>query len=229
MQYKIKDLPKILRPREKLAARGEEALSDSELLAILLGSGYRGKNVKELASLILRRFTLEGLAKKSFKELVGVKGIGNAKACQIKAAFELAKRVFNINKNELPIINAPHKAVEQVAHIRKAKKENFVVIYLNARHQMIFKDTISIGSLSMSVVHPREVFQPAIEHSAFAVILVHNHPSGDPEPSEHDMELTNDLVKAGDLLGIQVLDHIIVTDKKFTRLGKKQLKKNENP
>jgi len=221
MKYKIKDLPKILRPREKLASKGPETLSDSELLAILLGSGYKGKNVKELAQLILRRFTLEGLIKKSFKELVQFKGIGNAKAAQIKAAFELAKRAFDIDKDDLVLINAPHKAVEQTASIRKAKKENFIVLYLNARHQMIFKDTISVGSLSMNIVHPREVFQPAIEHLAYAIILIHNHPSGDPEPSESDLELTRDLIKAGDLLGIQVLDHIIVTDKKFVCLGKR--------
>lgn len=221
MKYKIKDMPKILRPREKLMAKGAEALSDSELLAIMLGSGYQGRNVKELARLILRRFKLEGLSNMSFKDLVQVKGIGQAKAAIIKSAFELVKRAFNIGIDDLPLINSPDKAIEQASMIRRSNKENFLVLYLNARQQLLFKEIISTGSLNMSIVHPREVFQPAIERLAANVIFIHNHPSSDPEPSEADIKLNKDLLKAGDLLGITILDHLIITDKKFISMREK--------
>ncbi|MAG44821.1 hypothetical protein CL633_02940 [bacterium] len=223
LRSKLKDMPKILRPREKLIAKGPEALSDSELLAIMLGSGYKGKNVKELARLILRRFKLKGLITMSFKDLIQVKGIGQAKATQIKACFELAKRAFNIGIDDLPLVNSPAKALEQASIIRKSKKENFLVLYLNARQQLLYKEIISIGSINMNLVHPREVFQPAIERLAVNVIFIHNHPSGDPEPSEADIKLNADLLKAGDLLGITVLDHLIITHKKFISLREKGL------
>lgn len=222
MQYKIKDLPKVDQPREKLASRGEKALLDSELLAILLGSGYQGKNVKKLAQSILRRFNLKNLTDLSFKALRQIKGIGPAKACQIKASFELGRRAFS-QENNLPLVNRPKKAIAQVENIKSSKKENFCVLYLNAREQLVFKDIISIGPTNMSLVHPREVFQPALEHFASAIILIHNHPSGNIEPTDQDILLTQDLIKAGKLLGIEIIDHLIISGEKFLSMRQEKI------
>lgn len=214
MKYsKIKDMPRVKKPRERLIEKGPEALRDSELLAILLGSGYKGKNVLEVAKRIISEHPSRKLAELPFDKLKKLKGVGPAKACLIRAAFELSKRAFAVDEDLLPIISTPKDVADEVTNIRKNKKENFVVLYLNARNQVIHKETISIGTLNASVVHPREVFQLAVTKSAASIILAHNHPSGDTTPSDDDIELTKRIVKAGEIMGIEVFDHIIVSDR----------------
>ncbi|HID95979.1 MAG TPA: JAB domain-containing protein [Candidatus Latescibacteria bacterium] len=209
----IKDMPKVEKPREKLMEKGPEALREQELLAILLGSGYRGKNVLEVARRILSEYSVRELSEVPFEKLRRLRGIGPAKACVIKAAFELSKRAFGVEEDLLPVIRTPNDVADAVTNIRRNRKENFVVLYLNARNQVIYKETVSIGTLNASLVHPREVFGPAVANSAASVILAHNHPSGDINPSEDDIELTRRIVKAGELMGIDVLDHVIVSHK----------------
>jgi len=217
-QSKIKDLPRVEKPREKLIEKGAEALKDAELLAILLGSGYKGRNVLQLAHKVLAEYPLKNLKDMELDGLRKVKGIGWAKACVIKAAVELSKRALMVGEDFLPTVRKPIDAAHQVAEIRRLKKENFLVLYLNARNQVIHKETVSIGTLNASLVHPREVFQPAVFRSAASVVLTHNHPSGNTLPSEEDIEITRRMVKAGEIMGIEVLDHIIIGGKDHTSL-----------
>ena len=218
---KIKDLPKVDRPREKLEKYGPEKLSDSELLAILLGTGSKGINVVELANKILKKFSGDGLTKANFKELKNTFGLGSAKACEIIACFELGQRLLK-NKKSVLIIS-PQDVFKETKDIRDNKKEHFVIFYLDARNQEIKREIISIGTLNANLVHPREVFEPAIKNNAAQIIVAHNHPSGDTEPSEDDLIITKKLVEAGKILGIEVLDHIIVTKNTFISLKEKNL------
>ena len=208
-------LPRHERPREKMIERGPLGLRDKELLAILLRTGREGKNVIEVSADILRKFPRSKLLTLEYEDLVKVKGIDSGKACTLLAAFELTKRALEVEDNNLPYINSAKDAVAQLQELRTARKEHFVVLYLNARNQLIHKETISIGTLNASLVHPREVFKPAIEHLAASVILAHNHPSGGCEPSEADLELTKRLKEAGKILGIEVSDHLIITKNDF--------------
>ncbi len=214
-------MPKVERPRERLIEKGAEALKDAELLAILLRMGYKGKNALEVARRLLSEFSLKGLMEISLDRLGKLKGIGPATACSLKASFELSKRALNVDEEIYPLIRTPKDVADEVANIRRNKKENFIVLYLNARNQVIDKETISIGTLNANIVHPREVFKPALANSAANIVLVHNHPSGDPSPSQDDLQLTNRIVKAGELMGIEVLDHVIVTEKDYCSLKDK--------
>lgn len=218
---KIKDLPKVDRPREKLEKYGPEKLSDSELLAILLRSGAKGINVVELARKILGKFSGSGLAKASFKELKNTFGLGAAKACEIVACFELGRRLLQNKKSQIYL--TPKDVWNELKDIRDNKKEHFVIFFLDARNQEIKREIVSVGSLNANLVHPREVFEPAVRHLAAQVILAHNHPAGDLKPSEQDIEITKRLVEAGDVLGIDIVDHIIVTQNGFLSFKQKKL------
>lgn len=210
-QTKIKELPKFLRPREKLAKSGPEALNNSELLALLLGKGLPGKSALQLAKDTLSKYSDRNLPKLTFKELVSEKGIGAAAAGRILAGFELSKRLLLDQQNDnARAISSPKTVFEMSKEMRNYKKEHFVCLCLNARNQLIHQETVSIGTLNTNSVHPREVFEPAIKNFTTQVILTHNHPSGDPEPSEDDLEITKRLVEAGRILGIEVIDHIVV-------------------
>ena len=209
---KIKNLPKHEQPREKLIEKGVSNLRDGELMAILLRTGIEGKNVLKVSEEILSKFPKKKLLSLDFQELSKIKGIGNGKACLLLAAFELTKRALDVEDNNLPMINSAKDAVAQLQELRTAKKEHFAVLYLNARNQLVCKETISIGTLNASLVHPREVFKPAIDCLASSVILAHNHPSGDSEPSEDDLDLTKRMVEAGKILGIEVTDHVIISN-----------------
>ncbi len=208
---KIKDLPKSDRPREKLVAKGAENLKDSELLAILLRTGKAGKNVIEIASQILIKHSKKRLLQMSYADLVKIGGIDSAKATTLLAAFELAKRAMEVNDTNLPTISNAKDATAQLTDIRDLKKEHFVVLYLNAKNQLVYKETISMGTLNANLVHPREVFEPALKHSAAQIVAAHNHPSGDPKPSEDDLEITKRLTEAGKMMGVEVMDHVIVS------------------
>lgn len=195
------------KPREKLVRFGPEGLKDEELLALILKTGYKGKTVFDLAKELTMKH--KNLLDLPYKELTEIKGVGPTKAAVILAAKELVLR--KLQTSTVPRITGPVEVIAQVAEIRDRQKENFVVLYLNARNELITKEFISIGTLNLSIVHPREVFAPAIEHHAVSLIMTHNHPSGDATPSNNDKEITRKLVRSGDILGIEVLDHVIVT------------------
>ena len=218
---RIKDLPKIERPREKLIKYGPEKLSNSELLAILLRSGKKGENVIELAGKILKRFNAKKLPNLTFNDLKKYSGLGPAKASEIVACFELGKRLLKNKKAQIYL--KPKDVWEELKDLRDHKKEHFVIFYLDSRNQEIKREIISVGSLNANLVHPREVFEPAVRHLAAQIVLAHNHPSGDPEPSEDDLEITKRLTESGKILGIEVVDHIIITKTGFISFKEKNL------
>ena len=205
----IKNILKIDSPREKLEKYGPGKLSDAELLAILLRTGTKELNVIKLAQKIFRKFKNEDISNVGIKELKKIHGLGNAKACEIIACFELGRRKLQGKKNA--IILSPKDVWERMEDIRGSKKEHFVVFYLNSRSQEIKRETISIGTLNKSLVHPREVFEGAIKNNASSIIIAHNHPSRGLEPSQDDIEITERLVHAGKILDIRVVDHVIVS------------------
>jgi len=206
------DKEKIDLPREKLTRTGAQSLKDEELLAVILGTGYEGKNVLRLAKEILKQYPAADLIRIPLSKLQGIKGVGPAKACLIAAAVELVRR--GIDKN-IVSIKKPTDIIPYVNDIKDKNREYFVAFYLNARNEILRREFVSVGILTASLVHPREVFAPAISRSAASVIFVHNHPSGDPTPSEEDIKLTKRLVSAGEILGIDVLDHIVITKSGF--------------
>lgn len=208
---RIREITEDNRPRERLAAHGPSVLSDAELLAVILGSGNKNENVVEMCNRLLSRFTLEKLNKCSLNELQALRGIGVAKACQIQALFEIAKRhSFNGKANNYAVRNAKDVYEYCKPFMHGLDKEIFMILHLDTKNKIIRKETVSIGTLNSSLIHPREVFKSAIKESANAIILVHNHPSGDSTPSDEDREVTKILVKAGELLSIKVLDHVII-------------------
>jgi DNA repair protein RadC len=210
-----------LRPREKLRARGPAGLADAELLAVVLGSGAAGRSALRIGRHLARRSPSELSAWSSARWML-VPGVGPARAAALVAAFELGRRAA-AGVPGGAAIRGPEDVLAQVRDLSHARKEHFVVLLLNARHEMQCRETVSIGSLNASIVHPREVFQPAILHSAAAVVLVHNHPSGDPEPSEEDLSITRRLVQVGEVVGISVLDHVIVAARGLVSLRARQL------
>ena len=208
----VRDLPPSERPRERLARLGAEALSEQELLACILGRGIAGESVLVSARRLLAAFgSLRGIAEASVEQLAGVHGIGPAKAVQLKAAVELSRRLALASDGRPQVVDSLDAAAALLRpHLLDKKKEHFVALLLDNRHRLIRLSPIAVGSLSATLVHPRELFKEAIAASAAAVIVAHNHPSGDPAPSEHDAQLTARLVEAGELIGIEVLDHLIV-------------------
>jgi len=224
--FTIHDLPISERPRERLQKLGIGALSAQEILALILGRGVAGESVMVTAQRLLSQFgNLKGIAGASVEELSQVKGIGVAKASQIKAAFELANRLEGYPEiGKKPLVKTPEDIVALVrGRLKDKKKEHFLALLLDTRNQLIKVSEISIGSLDTSVVHPREVFKEAIAASAASVIFVHNHPSGDPEASADDIELTKRLAQAGEIVGIDVLDHVIIGDRRHLSLKREGL------
>jgi DNA repair protein RadC len=219
--FTIHDLPVSERPRERLSKYGVDKLSAQEILAVLLGRGISGESVTVTSQRLLSRFgNLKGIANATLEELSDIKGIGPAKASQIKAAFELAKRLEDPPESDKkPVIKTPEDVESLVrTKLKGKKKEYFLVLCLDTRGKLIKTSEVSVGSLDSSIVHPREVFKEALTASAASVIFVHNHPSGDPEPSEDDIKLTKRLADAGNILGIDVLDHVITGDNGFKSL-----------
>lgn len=216
---KIKDLSKVDLPREKLAKYGVDKLSNHELLAILLGSGIKGLNVLELSKKILKLINKVGIQKITIGDLLKVKGLGKAKASQVISVIELTNR-FNEDK---PEILTPKKIWELCADIYESKKEHFVAFYIDTQNKLIERQIVSIGTLNTSLVHPREVFEPAVKCSAASVIVAHNHPSSKTEPSDEDREVTKRLKEAGNLMGIELLDHVIVTKSDYLSFQQKKL------
>ena len=206
----MNEVPKNDRPREKLIKYGSGKLSNTELLAIILGSGVKGLNVIELANKILKKFGSDKLKNAQYDDLKKTFGLGQAKACEIIACLEFGKRLLKDKPEKLVL--QPEDVYRELRDLRQNKKEHFVVFYLDTHSREIKRETISIGTLNASLIHPREVFESAIKNNAAQIIVAHNHPSGIVDPSEDDIEITKRLVDAGKLLGIDVLDHVIVGD-----------------
>lgn len=218
--FTVHDMPKQERPRERLRRLGPDALSSQELLALIIGRGIAKRSVLDIAHELMRTFgSVHGMSKATLEELSAIKGIGIAKAAQIKAAFELANRKdLEIDMSPFTV-NSPQTLVKAIrATIQDKAKEHFKLVLLNTRNRVIGIVPISVGTLNASLVHPREVFKEAIHGNAASVILVHNHPSNDPEPSDEDIQLTRRMIKVGHIMGIEVLDHIIITKNNFLSL-----------
>jgi DNA repair protein RadC len=209
---RIKDMAAKDRPRERLVLEGADALSNAELIAILLRTGLKGYSAIHIAQQLLAKFgTLDGLARAPLEELRQVKGVGRDKAVTLKAAFTLARKMAAEMRAEAPLLDTPERIADLLREESRLQEvEQFRVVLLNTRRRLIALETISQGTLDTLLVHPREVFKRAIAANASAVVLVHNHPSGDPAPSEADIKVTRDLIRAGQLLKIEVLDHVIV-------------------
>ena len=212
---KMSDRRKDLRPREKLQARGAEALSDYELLMAIIGSGTQYADVTKLAREVQKLLKEKGSGL-AYENLLSIKSLGPAKATQIMAGFELWRRQFEVS--ERPIIDSPEKAVEQLIDIRDKKQEYFVCLTLDGANRLIAKRIITIGTLTASLVHPREVFADAITDRAASIIVAHNHPSGSLEPSQADIVVNERLLSAGNLLGVKLIDHIIVSKDSFSTI-----------
>ncbi|MFD2681439.1 RadC family protein [Bacillus seohaeanensis] len=219
----IKDFPQDEKPRERLVANGPESLSNQELLAILLRTGTKSESVLQLSNRLLQKFEgLRLLKDASLEEITETKGIGAAKAVQIMAAVELGRRISNLSYDDRYIIRSPEDGANYVMNdMRFLSQEHFVCLYLNTKNQVLHKQTIFIGSLNASIVHPREVFKEAFRRSAASIICIHNHPSGDPTPSREDIEVTKRLVECGKIIGIEVLDHLIIGERKYISLKEK--------
>jgi DNA repair protein RadC len=219
----IRELPSEDRPRERLINYGAQALSTAELIAIILRTGTQKHSALGLAEQVISKFGgLRGVAKASIKELSRVKGIGPVKAVQIAACVELGRRLAARGSDIKPTITSPDDVADMLLpKLRDLTKEQFVALLLDTKHRVIREENVSIGSLNSTVVHPREVFQSAIAHSAAAIVVVHNHPSGDPTPSAEDKQITTRLVESGKILGVEVLDHIILGDNCWVSLKQK--------
>ncbi len=202
----IKSLPLHLRPREKMIERGPSALTDSELLAILLRTGRAGHSAIQIAESITKQFS--DLTKITREDLSKIKGIDTAKIASVLAAVEIGKRIGN---QSIPHIQSPTDALPYLDKMRRSTREQFVALYLNARHELVHQEVVSIGTLTRSLAHPREIFHPAITHLAASILVAHNHPSGDLTPSQDDLAMTKRLAEASEILGIPLLDHLILT------------------
>jgi DNA repair protein RadC len=213
---KLKELPKIEKPREKLRQKGAAALTNAELLALIVRSGISKVSVMELGEELARLLDKEPESLK-LDEIAKLPGVGEAKAASILAALELGRRRFKENKTEVRI-SKPDDTLPFLQDLRKERRECLKVLYLNTKNEVLQDELVSVGSLNYSLVHPREVFYPAIKISAASIILAHNHPSGSLEPSSDDLNLTQKLLEAGKILGIAVLDHIVIGKDNFVSM-----------
>ena len=220
-QPTIREMPTSEMPRERLVEYGSKHLSNTELVAILLRTGSAGENVISLSSRLLTRFG--GLGKAAFAELCGEKGLSEAKACQLLAALELGRRFVSLAPEERIIISTPQDAANLVTgEMGTLDQEHLRVILLNTRNEVLSTHEIYVGNVNSSVVRPAEVFRPAVRNNAPSLIVVHNHPSGNPAPSDDDIAITKDLVASGKVLGIEVLDHLVIGS------GQRYVSMNEN-
>jgi DNA repair protein RadC len=223
---KIKQLPSFERPREKLLRYGETKLTDAELLAIIFGTGKKGEDVLTLTKNFLKKIDEEKLKELTINEIKNLQNLGKVKAFQLLALLELGRRWFG-QQQKKEIIH-PKDIWEELWQYREQKKEHFFVYYLDVRNTVIKRELVAIGILNSTLAHPREIFEPAVRHLAAQIILVHNHPSGDATPSEEDLLLTKRLIKAGKILGIEVLDHVIITKDGYFSFAEKKIIKDED-
>lgn len=219
----IRDVNMEDRPRERLLRQGAESLSNQELLAILLRTGTKEESVLVLANRVLNVFErLHHLKHATIEEMIAIKGIGEVKAIQLLAAIELGRRLAQKNNDEKFTIRSPEDAATYLMpDMSSLNQEHFVALFLNIKNQVIHKQTIFIGSLNASIVHPREIFREAVKRSAASILCAHNHPSGVPTPSTEDIEVTKRIIEAGYIIGIEVIDHLIIGDHQFVSLKEK--------
>jgi len=225
-KYTVKDLPLDDRPREKLLMRGSQSLSDAELVAILLRTGKKGKSVLEIAREIFNGDgNLAMLATRTVDSLQKIDGIGKDKAATLVAAFELSRRILSQSKwFSSKKISSPQEIAEIfIPILRDETKEKFIVVCLSSANKIIKHETISVGNLNSSIVHPREIYKVAIDCSSASIILIHNHPSGNPDPSNEDVVITKKIVEAGKIMDIPVFDHLIIAGETFTSFVEKRL------
>jgi DNA repair protein RadC len=216
------DVEESERPRERLLELGPGALSDADLVALVFGSGSGGEGVLDVAARVTRSIHLRRLHQTAVEDLLAIKGMGPARAAQLLAAAEIGRRLWP-DADPIPLVRGPETIFELTADIRRSNREHFVGFYLNSRNQVLRREIISIGSLNASIVHPREVFIPALAVSAASLILAHNHPSGDPSPSEEDLAITRRITESGRLLGIELLDHVVVARDAYTSFKERRL------
>jgi DNA repair protein RadC len=216
------DVEESERPRERLFELGPGALSDADLVALVFGSGSGGEGVLDVAARVTRSIHLRRLHQTAVEDLLAIKGMGPARAAQLLAAAEIGRRIWP-DADPIPLVRGPETIFELTADIRRSNREHFVGFYLNSRNQVLRREIISIGSLNASIVHPREVFIPALAVSAATLILAHNHPSGDPSPSEEDLAITRRITESGRLLGIELLDHVVVARDAYTSFKERRL------
>lgn len=221
---RIKDLPVTARPLEKLFAYGRENLSDSELLALLLGTGTKKQNVLSLSEHLLKKYPLRTIVNLPVEKLVDFAGIGKMKAARIGAMLELGERIYAANKLTKRIIRTKEEALQELKEIVDKKQEYVIVMYLNARHELLRKETVAIGTLNAASIEPREILRFAVETPCAGFIVAHNHPSNDPAPSDDDISFTTRLQKAGEIMGILLLDHIIISSSNYFSFRDSQLK-----
>ncbi|TDL35471.1 JAB domain-containing protein [Jeotgalibacillus sp. S-D1] len=219
----IRDYKEEDRPRERLILQGPHSLSNQELIAILLRTGSKKESVLNLSNRLLHQFEgLRLLKEASLEEIMSINGIGEAKAVQIMAAIEMGRRIANLTFNDRYVIRSPEDGANFLMNeMRFLQQEHFVCLYLNTKNQVIHQQTVFIGSLNASIVHPREVFKEAFRRSAASIVCAHNHPSGDPSPSKEDIDVTRRLVECGKMIGIDILDHLIIGEKKYVSLKEK--------
>lgn len=219
----IRDYPKDDRPRERLIKEGPSSLSTQELLAIVLRTGTKNESVLQISNQLLHKFDgLRLLMNASIEEISNINGIGEAKATQLLASFELGKRINRLQYEDRFVVKSPDDCAKfMMDEMRFLEQEHFICLYLNTKNQIIARETIFKGSLNASIVHPREVFKEAFRRSASSIICLHNHPSGDPTPSREDIEVTKRLVECGKIIGIELLDHIIIGEHKYISLKEK--------
>lgn len=219
----IRDVHIADRPRERLIRQGADSLSNQELIAILLRTGTKEESVLVLANRILSSFDkIQDLKDATIEEMTSVKGVGQAKAVQLLAAAEIGKRLYRKHSEGRYVIRSPEDAAAYLmTDMSSLSQEHFVVLFLNVKNEVLHKQTIFIGSLNSSIVHPREIFREAVKRSAASIICAHNHPSGNPSPSPEDIEVTKRLTEAGAIMGIDLLDHVIIGDHRFISLKEK--------
>lgn len=216
----LREVPADERPRERMLRSGASGMSNAELLAIILRTGTHGESAVTLSQrLLLEAGGLRGLADRSVEQLCERRGVGTAKALQLIAALELGRRMARTELEPAPIIRSPSDVATLLSEeLRYLQQEHFVALFLNTKNRVIGRETLSVGSLNAAIVHPREVFRAAVKRSAASIICAHNHPSGDPAPSAEDVALTHRLAEAGQIMGIEVLDHIIIGDRNYVSL-----------
>ena len=224
--YMIRDMPNSERPRERLRDYGARYLSNAELIAILMRTGIKGENVLSMSGRLLSRFKgLDGLGRSTFAELCAERGLSEAKTCQLLAALELGRRYISLAPQDRVSINSPQDVVNMLqAEMAAYEQEHLVVLLLNTKNQVVNQAEIYVGNVNSSIVRPAEVFRPAVRDNAPSIVVAHNHPSGDPTPSPEDVSITRDLISAGKLLGIELLDHLVIgSGGRFVSLKERRL------
>lgn len=210
-KLRIMDMPLNIRPREKMFHMGAKNLSEAELLAILLGTGSTKENALKLGEKVLRQFPLQKLREKNLQEIVKYPGVGMAKAARIAAAIELGERLFAPTSVTKILIKSAQDVLSEVRDIAGKRQEYLIVLYINARHELLLKETVGMGSLNSLQITPKEIFSPALQTPCASIIVVHNHPSNDPHPSDDDIHFTRRIHEAGEVMGIPLVDHVIVS------------------